>query len=213
MYASNHLAPVRCLVHYYLYEPKYTLMKHLLLLIAFLPIVSLAQKWDISGQVGINNPNVLHGTNPFPDHHQSFSYETALRYNICRHLAVSVSYDRNEGYTRVAGIGIGADYMSKHFFAGGAFERATVNDPSGWTIYNNPAYGFDLHAGAKQHLSRHWSLMEQMGCEILNVSGKQEETGIIEYYPWYAAPTGPVYYNISWQLRYLYVRIGLAYKF
>ena len=187
-------------------------MKKILLLIAFLPIVCLAQKWEISGQVGINNPNVLFSNDPFPNHKQWLSYETKLGYNVCKHLALHVSFEHNEGYASAAAIGIGADYISKHFFTGGAVKRATVNDPSGWTIYNNPAYGFDLHAGLKQQLSGHWCVMEQMGGEIINASGKQQETGIIEFYPWYAVPTGPVYYNVSRQLRYLYVRIGLAYK-
>lgn len=196
----------------YLYF-KYTLMKNLLLLTLLIPVFCSAQKFDFSEQAGLLTTKRTH--------EKGFSNQVMFGYHPVKHVSVGAIYEFNSwDCQRNNSFGIAADYSTKHFFGGIDAKIATMQ-----TIYNTdefieskytPSFSYGARAGAKQALSKHIQVIEQIGYDVLPLHGT------ISYPP---APVGlqgmcyvgepPLYgtFHTTTSVNYYYFRVGLSYRF
>ena len=191
-------------------------MKKLLLLSLFVfpALASYAQRFEVSEQAGFSITNDLLQKN-------GFANQVAVEYYPLRYLGISAFYELNNWKSTNKSLGLSVDYAARHFFVGLEAKYGSINpytdnsDLQDRTRYTyNSTLGCGLHVGAKQKLSKHFSLVEQVGYIWEPVTGYLENLGPSQPSIYVAYNTG--FYGIEYRLpgftEYLYARVGISYR-
>jgi hypothetical protein len=183
------------------YFTKLPIMKCLLLLALSLPLLSRAQSFNITEQAGYSvsgNPTNS-GTQM-----SGFSNQVSVGFHPVEHLSVSVFYGFNSWDTRNTSYGLAPDVVFKHFYAGVDIALEKYADYYHFPVtysYNN-SLGLGVHAGARQKIVKHLSVVEQVGYLSDKLTGTTySDTG---------GPPTAVSGKLSDVLSSWYVRAGLS---
>jgi len=189
-------------------------MKNLLFFFGLLTsYFSFGQKFEISEQAGIsivneyNYPNLMLASSIYQGFQKNgFSNQVTITYHPIKYFSIGVFYELNSWASRYYSYGLSPDFSTKYFFAGIDIKRAYLGPVNAYTFsevvsYNSPFFSYGVHAGSKQKIFKHLSVIEQMGYNNQTINVVQTFYQNNYSYPYMET------------LGYFYLRVGLSYAF
>lgn len=189
-------------------------MKKLIIPLLFPPLLSFAQKIEISEQAGCSVYSRFVNNQFNEDQSLAFSNQVSAVYHVNKYLALGALYEYEAWNAANNSYGVVADVNTKHFFAGlegklaniATYTIAGTDDKT--MIKYKPSLAIGAHVGAKQKLIGHLSLVEQLGYSIVALKGTATNVSSIGIGAGIKQES-----DISATVRYPYLRVGLSYAF